>query len=376
MRLIITLFIVVAAIVVSSFFDFEQFSTNETQENVPQKQSSRKQALTEFIGPAAIVEPKKPVILINTYITAGPEEGEIIEETNRVIFEFEAKISPKETEGRVSFETKIEGLDDDWQKTSSQKRIINLPLGPKEYTFLVRAKIKDLIDSTPAKRTFKINVSPYFGKIKISRVKPQISSRPSLITLRTYLEKEEKINITGWRTRGRKGNFIIRQGIEKYSPLYGYSIAKDILIRRGDTIYLINDSSPLGGNKNFRLNKCFGYLLNSFDFYPSFSKNCPLPNKLEEISHLNEYCQEFILHIRRCEIPDYFNDRRIRSDLECRTHIDENFNYWSCFKNYSRDEDFLKNYWYIYSGHNIVSELHDTLYLRDQNGLLVDKYIY
>lgn len=220
-------------------------------------------------------------------------------------------------------------------------------------------------------------VSPFFEKLEISSITTSsYYERPLLITLRSRLKKDEKINITGWQIKLRKGSFIIAQGIEKYLPYYDSSAFKDIFISRGDTIYLINDTSPLGQNKNFRPNKCFGYLLNSFDFYPSISKKCPLPNRLEEISHLDEDCQEFILDIRRCEIPDYSNNPEIIFDLECRNYIDNHFNYMSCLEIHSKEDDFLEDYWYIYFSPDIISKLHDKIYLYDQNGLLVDEYIY
>ena len=94
---------------------------------------------------------------VNTYIISGPKEGEALDETNQVVFRFTAWVYPKETEGQIMFETKIIGFDEDWKETSSQDRVVELPAGPKEYTFFVRAKIGKIVDPTPAKRTFKIS---------------------------------------------------------------------------------------------------------------------------------------------------------------------------------------------------------------------------
>ena len=165
---------------------------------------------------------------------------------------------------------------------------------------------------------------------------------------------------------------IIPKGIEKYQA---DEISSDIIIKESLYIYLIGDSNPLGRDKNFRVNKCFGYLKNRYSFYPSFYSYCSKP-KLEDISHLNPYCQEFILRIPRCKTPDYSDDLKIIFDMECRDYIDARFNYRICFKDLSRDEDFLTNYWYIYRDTNLVEPLHDTIYLYDSNRLIVDKYMY
>ena len=349
-----------------------QETLTQTQESVPAKTQT-------FLGSVkSATEPSepKPTISINTYITSGPEEGEVLEETNKVTFEFKAGVLPEETGGRIIFETKVEGFDENWKETSSNQRTINFPSGPKEYTFLVRAKIKDVIDKTPTERTFKINTSPYFEKIKISSVNSQTSSRSSLITLNTYLEKEEEINITGWQIRGKRGSFTIPQGIEKYNPYYNPVPDENIFIKRSDRIYLSGASNPLGRGRNFRPNKCIGYLDNYRDFPIPLSKNCPKPTS-GEISHLDPCCQEFILRLGRCTIPDYSSNLRISTDSECVVYLIDNFHYADCYRKYSRDEDFVENNWHIYMNSNIVvSDNCDTLYLRDQNGLLVNKYSY
>ncbi len=376
MRLIIIFFIVVLAIAV--LFNLGQSLKGglqggtlfQSQENSPQEQFLEEQVFSESSGLAAIVPP----LLINTYITAGPEEGKAIEDTNIVTFEFEAEFSSKESKGWVSFETKVEGLDNDWKRTSSPKRTITLPPGQTEYTFLVRAKTSNSTDPTPAKRTFKVNLSPYFRKVKISDIRVPYSSYPSVITLRTSLNKEEEIDITDWKIEGKRGEATIPQGIEKYFP--GLSPRDNIIIKNNDTIYLSSGQGPLGKKRSFRPNKCLGYLTESGDSSLSLPRSCPKPSK-EDISHLNPCCQEFILRISGCEVPDYSRDFRIYQDSECVSYLEKNFNYSSCFRNYVGDENFLWNSWYIFLNFDVATDdFCDTVYLRDQNGLFVDKYSY
>lgn len=215
-------------------------------------------------------------------------------------------------------------------------------------------------------------ISPYFGKVKISGIKNKDPYSPSLVTLNYSLSRGEKINITNWRIRGRPREVIIPKAIKKYQS----NIEPDnIIIENYGTIYLISASNPLGINKNFQLNKCLGYLTSYHSFYPSFYTWCPRPG-LEEISHFNPECQEFILRISSCEIPNYSNNFKIATDSECVSYLNDNFNYAGCFGKYNQDKDFLKNIWYLYISSDIAHPLHDTIYLSDQNGLLVDKYVY
>jgi len=359
-----------------SFANLGPFSTRQPAAVNPEVVVQEK-TIEKPITPATVISPlqQRPVLaLIDTYITSGPENGEIIEDTNKVVFEFEAKILSDQVQGKTYFETKLIGFDSDWKKTSSKKRTITIALEPKEYTFLVRARTKNAIDYTPAQTTFKINVSPYFGKVKISKVLTETSSRPSLITLRISLKGE--VSITGWQIRGKAGSFVIPQGIEKYHPGYNPVPKESIFVKQGDRIYLSGSLNPLGRGRNFRPNKCFGYLTEYRDFPISFSTNCPKPTR-EEISHLNPCCQEFIIKIRRCKIPDYSNNLKISLDSECVSYLSENFNYTSCFMDHSRDENFLDESWHIYMNSNILASNDcDTLYLRDQNGLIVDTYSY
>lgn len=377
MQEIIILILIIGSLL--SFTNFGSFLTRQPAAVNPEVVIQEK-TIEKPITPATVISPLQQgpaLALIDTYITSGPENEEIIEDTNKVVFEFDKRFLSGEIKGKIYFETKLIGFDNDWKKTSSKKRIITVPSGPKEYTFLVRARIKNVIDYTPAQTTFKINVSPYFKKVKISSAKIETSSRPALITLTTNLKNDEKINITGWSIEGKNGKIIIPQGVEKYYHYYNSYSNEDIFIKKGDRIYLSSGYNPLGRDRNFRLNKCLGYLTNSFDFDIAVSKNCPKPTK-EEIWHLNPCCQQFILRLRPCQFPDYSENINVRGDKQCIEYINENLNNAGCFKNHSQDSNFLGNAWHIYlNGKDIVANnCYDTLYLRDQNGLIINTYSY
>jgi len=212
-------------------------------------------------------------------------------------------------------------------------------------------------------------LSLYYQKIKISGVTKKNTYHPSVIRLR--VSTKEKINITGFTIKTRHGEFKIPQGIEKYQS---DKPEKDITTQGYLTIYLIGDISPLNTSA-FRINSCLGYLKESNQFYPSFSSYCPKP-ELEDIYNLHPYCQDYILDLKRCQIPDYSSNLKIATNSFCTSYIAENLNYSGCYRNYQKEDDFLKNYWYIYTKSDLVEPLHDIIYLYDQNGFLVDDYTY
>ncbi len=388
MQVVITFIVIV---VVLAGFYFVQTSKTEDGVNKEEEQSLSNEEAAQYQGgtviiPQTYIEPTElseedKQALVNTYITSGPKEGEIISDTNKISFGFKEKILMEGLGEKVSFETKIEGFDNDWQKTSAKTRTVTLPSGPEEYTFFVRAKVGEIIDPTPTQRTFQVNISTYYKKLRIGTHQTKTSSRPSLVTLNTQLQAEEEINVTGWRIKGNKGEILIPKGVEVYYP-NSQNVPQDIFIKRSDKLYFYSSTNPLGAGKHFRPNKCFGFLTENSDFTPklSFDKTCPKIT-LDDISYLSGNCQNFILKkMGGCKVPDYSDELGILFDNTCQSYIDnyvaENLNYSGCFENYSADDDFLEHRLYFFIGRDIVSQYHDTLYLYDKEGLVVDKLQY
>jgi hypothetical protein len=212
-------------------------------------------------------------------------------------------------------------------------------------------------------------LSLLYQKITISGITKKTSTHPSVIRLR--VSTKEKIDLTGFIVQTRQGEFKIPEGMEKYQA---YGADKDITVESYMTLYLIGEKSPLSTDA-FRVNECLGYLNQYEDFYPSIYNYCPKP-ELEDLYDLNPFCQDYILKLRRCQIPNYSTNLKISSNSYCTSYISENLNYSGCFKNYSNEDIFLKNYWYIYTKSDLVEPLHDIIYLYDQNGYLVDDYAY
>jgi len=233
----------------------------------------------------------------------------------------------------------------------------------------------------PTERTSTTEKSPYFGKVRISQVISETSQHPSLITLETnYYIREEKINITGWYLEAKEGTITVPQTLEKYDPAIEVKEGKslnyeDLFLERGGRVEIANDEPPKSTLESFRLNKCFGYLNNYYDFTLQIPQNCPKP-KREEVLDLKPCCQSYVYYINRCEIPKYWQESVIHRDSECTSLITDYFNYPGCLERYSEDNDFFENEWHIYTSKNILGKGLDILYLRDQNGFIVDEYSY
>ncbi|MFH1643154.1 MAG: hypothetical protein ABH967_00750 [Patescibacteria group bacterium] len=360
----------------SPFFNFSDTSPQQENNYSSSNSSSSNSSSSSSSSETTKQIEQKITGKIDTFFVSGPKEGEVIEETNEVTFEFEGKLLDSNDEIKITFETKILNIDDDWKSTSRNERTIILPNGPKEYTFLVRAKTEDLIDQTPIQRKFKINTSPYFGKVEISSIKTQ-SSSPSLIVLTSELSGNEKINIANWQIKSKVKSSTIPGATEKYYPNQDASPGSSLYISRNHKIYISGGFNPLGSNRNFRVNKCMGYLENYNDFPIDISTSCPKPTS-EEIDYLSACCQKFIKNSSKCALPDYSNDESVMFDNECTTYIQNYFNYATCFNQYQKDNDFLEDSWHIYlnSSNLLTNNTCDTLYLRDSNGLFVDKESY
>jgi len=228
----------------------------------------------------------------------------------------------------------------------------------------------------------KSDISPYSGKIKISYIRTQTLNYSSLITLTTNLQKEEKIDITDWEFKTKKGSFLIPKGLERINPLYPTLSSQNIIAKQSDIIYISSDPSPfLQKDKNFRPNKCMGYLSGSRIFTIPLPQTCPRPQADQFPSYVNYWCKEYINTLGYCQAPtsEGMAKYELFKDDNCLSYLNSNLNYNGCFSNYQKDQDFSNNQWHIYLDRRDKeifpwTNEFDTLYLRDKNGLLVDKY--
>jgi len=387
MQVVAGIYFIILSILAVAFFGqvpntyLEQQQASVLGATTPQEEIVQTTPVTPTYTPTYTpTKPKEvqeePRVLVETFIISGPKDGEIIKDTNQVTFEFKGRILSGDIEGEITFETMVEGSDTKWKTTSANKRTITFPAGINEYTFRVRAKAAGFTDPTPAERYFKVRLSPDFGKVTISTISP------SLIRLNSKLNQGETINITNWQVKGMKGTVTIPKSVEIVIPGESDLTKKNIILERNESLSIWSDSTPFRGIKSFRPNKCFGYLKDgykSLDYSPK--KICP-EVKLEDIGYLSDDCRRTVLSLDNCRGFDYSNNPQLMFDSTCQEYIDnyvsENLNYEGCVENYYTDENFFNKSWYFYLGYKITcnSPCIDTIYLYDENGLLVNSKEY
>ena len=186
----------------------------------------------------------------------------------------------------------------------------------------------------------------------------------------SYFSAEEKINITGFKIKSvQRGEILIGKGINL--PQFD-AAPSNIWLRSGDSVDIAVGLSPLA--VNFRANNCFGWLNNLYNLGYSLDY-CPGGFKLADLAGLDSVCQDLILRADSCQAPS--EEDLNKSSYQCRQWAEKNMNYSACVASHRSDSDFYKE-WKIYTGNNnpIFDSLHDIIELRDQNGVLVDRYEY
>jgi hypothetical protein len=223
-------------------------------------------------------------------------------------------------------------------------------------------------------------LSPYFKKIRVSSISASSYTQRFQFQIYSSLASYERVNITGWQIKTDRGFINIPQAINVYHP-YNISPESDIVISGTSVVNIYSHQGAIG--KNLRLNKCIGYLENNARFDPSLPQNCPAPFSRGEILNLAGYCQDYILSLGSCRLPDvkYYNSLPGNDEGNaCReflSKISHNF----CYDRHSNDLDFLSNQWLVWLNNDASQRLmfdpvHDIVHLFDKQGLLVDEYIY
>ena len=218
-------------------------------------------------------------------------------------------------------------------------------------------------------------ISPYYQKVRISSVvRARRSGDVGKIKFSASSIKDESINLTNWRIKTNSGALIIPQAINKYDP-FGYAEAGNVILGSGDYLHLYSSKSLPG--RNFRLNKCTGYLNNIYTFDPALPKQCPRVDR-QSISSFSGQCQSFILSLRTCQEPTSNEINKFVSPLnQSCNELLRTLNYRGCYDRHNQDDDFLLREWRVWLNKALpLDSQHDRLLLFDEEGLLVDEYTY
>ena len=230
-----------------------------------------------------------------------------------------------------------------------------------------------VISQSPQSQATPLSQRVYIGSANVSGY-PQQYSR---VTLYSRLKEGETVDITGWKIKSNKSEITIAKAIETYNPS-GFGAEGDIVLKPNNYVDLYGLVSPL--NKNLRLNKCFGYLQNIYNFQPIYlPNNCPYVSR-DDIKQLSGQCQNYIYSLGSCQLPDaYFYNSLPGTDEgnECRAFLN-NIGYGNCFRGHEGDADFLSDNWIIWLGQQNLNldSRHDYLRLYDASGNLISEYSY
>ncbi len=313
---------------------------------------------------------------LDTSITEGPENNTKLLNGTTVTFKFSGTGLQSNSSNALLFETKIEGFDSSWITSAERVRTATLPGGIKTYRFLVRSKLGNEVDATPASRTFTVRVSPYFGKISITNVQAPSSSTGGRVSLSGSLASGESTSVTGWKLQGKTDEFTIPQGVKTYLPT-GPNPSEDIRMGNNVNVVIAETLNPLVQGMTFLPNQCFGYFSVTRTFPISVPSSCPdFPAQRSAISYLSPTCQDYIQQLPSCKKPDY-KGNPVAGNLECRDFLDTHFTYETCVQSYKNAPNFFSNEWHVYTEtKRFLRPGHDKLLLYDSNNLLVASYDY
>lgn len=221
-------------------------------------------------------------------------------------------------------------------------------------------------DQIPAGFTRK-QLSPNFGKGKIN-----VDLNDGEIDL--SFNFVNKTDVTGWKIRTNGGETIIPILITGYDVESGVNLNR-LSIKDGN-VKIFASASPTG--RNFRLNKCIGYLNYSYNFSPRLPEgDCPQLDRASYASLVGA-CQEYILSLDKCQPAEKAAMNSLQGGVQandCKNFLSK-IGYSSCANTYKSDADFYENEWWIWNNKNILDKSHDWVKLFDAKGLLVDSYIY
>ncbi len=213
------------------------------------------------------------------------------------------------------------------------------------------------------------DLSPYFHEILFSGV-----SRAAL-TLSASFSGGGHIDVNGWFIKSRRGGQTIPQAVNVYDPL-GLTPETDIILTSGDQIHMYSSVSGVG--KNFRINRCIGYLAKDNRFSPALPSYCEWPViSDQEFYNFTSKCQDYLSsRLGSCSISDFNSSGLSQYDYGCQDYF-KTVNFKGCFDSHAGDKNFLTNQIWVWTANpDLVDARHDRVMLFDNSGLYVSEYDY
>lgn len=244
----------------------------------------------------------------------------------------------------------------------------------------VENKIKKLEEDLD-KKIEESKRSPYYGKIDLSWTVGIGSDDPNreYIALYTYLENNEKVNITGWYLKSEVTGYYAVIGKASLLPFPFTKTESNIVLQKGDRAYITKGFSPIG--ISFRTNMCTGYFEENTEFIPGLELACPraieedLPT-FSSVYDRNDECIRIIENIPRCKTRNgqFFRDLPDTVPSSCRSYIETNVNYNACVAKHFGDTKFPGNEYRIYLNKfgPLWRTSREKINLHDSSGLIVD----
>ena len=224
-------------------------------------------------------------------------------------------------------------------------------------------------------------LSPYYKQVRIdSVIRPDRNAYYNAggqFAIYADRSMKQPVDVTGWSVRGNKsGSVFIPRAVSDYTPnTFGTPQNTNIMLESGGRVYVYGSQSTLG--KNFRLNKCMGYLNENYKFDPSLPNECPRIDS-GRLALLSGKCQDFVRSMNTCATPkpDDFNRISGFVEDECRVLINKQ-NHISCYNDNYNSANFFSKEWRTWNSDPMTFDTyHDRLVLFDKQGLVVDEYTY
>lgn len=215
------------------------------------------------------------------------------------------------------------------------------------------------------------DISPYFHQVRLSRVSAGYSYNSSgQVSLSANFSGSGAVDVTSWTIKANRGGQAIGTAVDVYEPA-GANPEGDIYLASGDVLNIYIGTYSVG--PNLRLNKCIGYLANSFKYAPSLPSDCPGLDKSGTYGFTGQ-CQNYISSLGSCDLPSS-NPPVPQNDYGCLAFLNS-INYRGCFDKHRGDADFLSHEWRMWVNGRFLDVDHDTVELLDRQGKLVDIYKY